>query len=279
MKIAQDTATSQETSIMPERVLRDLVVERWLVSRLIPYIRNARTHSEEQVAQVAASIVEFGWTNPILAGADGVIIAGHARLLAARKLGMTEVPVIVLDHLSEAQRRALVLADNRLAMNAGWDEAMLRVELESLREDSFDLDIVGFTAEEMENLLREPEEATAGNADEDAVPETQETAVTVPGDVWLLGPHRALVTSASERSQAGRRWPWWIVSAAVIALELSSYLELPRAAHPTLSSLYVTASGHRAVKAVIFLAWMALGWLIAGYRPHRVDAVVGHDRA
>jgi hypothetical protein len=95
----------------------------------------------------------------------------------------------------------------------------------------------------------------------------------------LLGPHRALVTSASERSQAGRRWPWWIVSAAVIALELSSYLELPRAAHPTLSSLYVTASGHRAVKAVIFLAWMALGWLIAGYRPHRVDAVVGHDRA
>jgi len=198
MKIAQDRATSPETSIMPERVLRDLVVERWLVSRLIPYIRNARTHSEEQVAQVAASIVEFGWTNPILAGADGVIIAGHARLLAARKLGMTEVPVIVLDHLSETQRRALVLADNRLAMNAGWDEAMLRVELESLREDSFDLDIVGFTAEEMENLLREPEEATAGNADEDAVPETQETAVTVPGDVWLLGPHRALCGDATQ---------------------------------------------------------------------------------
>ena len=134
----------------PERVLRDLLVERWQVDRLIPYIRNARTHSEEQVAQVAASIVEFGWTNPILVGADGVIIAGHARLLAARKLGMTEVPVIVLDHLSETQRRALVLADNRLALSAGWDEEMLRVELDSLKADSFDLDLVGFTDAELE---------------------------------------------------------------------------------------------------------------------------------
>ena len=123
---------------MPEHVLRDLVVERWPVDRLIPYARNARTHSEEQVAQVAASIAEFGWTNPILAGADGIIIAGHARLLAARKLGMTEVPVIVLDHLTESQRRALVLADNRLALNAGWDEEMLRVETgsRSRRTDS-----------------------------------------------------------------------------------------------------------------------------------------------
>jgi len=183
---------------MPERVLRDLVVERWPVDRLIPYIRNARTHSEEQVAQVAASIAEFGFVNPILAAADGVIIAGHARLAAARKLGMTEVPVIVLDHLSETQRRALVLADNRLALNAGWDEDMLRVELESLREDSFNLDIVGFTDEEMDNLLREPEPAGGGETDEDAVPETQETAVTVPGDVWLLGAHRLLCGDATQ---------------------------------------------------------------------------------
>src|ERR1035438_7253999 len=126
MKIAQDIATRQESTIIPERVLRDLVVERWPIDRHIPYVRNARTHTEEQVAQVAASIIEFGWTNPILVGADGVIIAGHARLLAARKLAMTEVPVIVLDHLSETQRRALVLADNRLALSAGWDEEMLR---------------------------------------------------------------------------------------------------------------------------------------------------------
>ena len=173
-------------------------MERWQVDRLIPYIRNARTHTEEQVAQVAASIVEFGWTNPILVGADGVIIAGHARLLAARKLGMTEVPVIVLDHLSETQRRALVIADNRLAMNAGWDEEMLRVELESLQVDGFDLDIVGFSDEEIEALLQEPEEAHAGNTDDDAVPETPETAVTVPGDVWILGEHRLLCGDSTQ---------------------------------------------------------------------------------
>jgi DNA modification methylase len=198
MKTAQDTTTSQGSSVTPERVLRDLLLERWQVDRLIPYIRNARTHSEEQVAQVAASIVEFGWTNPILVGADGVIIAGHARLLAARKLGMTEVPVIVLDHLSETQRRALVIADNRLAMNAGWDEEMLRVELESLQVDAFNLDIVGFSDEEIEALLQEPEEEHAGNTDDDAVPETPETAVTVPGDVWILGEHRLLCGDSTQ---------------------------------------------------------------------------------
>ena len=117
---------------------------------LLPYIRNARTHTDEQVAQVAASIREFGWTNPLLVAADGVIIAGHARLAAARKLRMTEVPVIVLDHLTDAQRRALVLADNRLALDAGWDEEMLRVELAALQEDGFDLEIVGFTDEELQ---------------------------------------------------------------------------------------------------------------------------------
>ena len=120
----------------------------WPIDKLIPYARNARTHTDEQVAQVAASIIEFGWTNPILIGADCVVIAGHARLAAARRLRMEEVPVIVLDHLSETQRRALILADNRLAMSAGWDEDMLRVELESLKEDAFNLDLVGFTDEE-----------------------------------------------------------------------------------------------------------------------------------
>jgi DNA modification methylase len=198
MKTAQDTTTSQGSSVTPERVLRDLIVERRSIDRLIPYIRNARTHTEEQIAQVAASIVEFGWTNPILIGADGVIIAGHARLLAARKLGMTEVPVIVLDHLTETQRRALVLADNRLAMNAGWDEEMLRVELESLQEDGFNLDIVGFSDEEIEVLLRDPAEVAAGNTDEDAVPETPETAVTMPGDVWVLGEHRLLCGDSTQ---------------------------------------------------------------------------------
>lgn len=176
----------------------DLQIERWSVDRLIPYARNARTHSSEQVAQIAASIAEFGWTNPILVGADGVVIAGHARLLAARKLGISDVPVIVLDHLSDSQRRALVIADNRLALNAGWDEEMLRVELEALREDEFNLDLLGFGVEEMDALLAEPEAEVAGNTDDDAVPETPETAVTVPGDVWLLGDHRLLCGDATQ---------------------------------------------------------------------------------
>jgi DNA modification methylase len=177
--------------------LHDLQVQKWPVDRLLPYVRNARTHSDEQVAQIAASIAEFGWTNPILAGADGIVIAGHARLLAARKLGMTEVPVIVLDHLTETQRRALVISDNQLALNAGWDEEMLRVELDALREEEFDLDLLGFSQEEMEGFLQDPESGAAGNTDEDAVPETPEAAVTVPGDVWLLGDHRLLCGDAT----------------------------------------------------------------------------------
>lgn len=131
----------------------NLHVEVRPIKRLIPYVRNARTHSEDQVAQIAASIAEFGFTNPILIGADDVIIAGHGRLLAAKLLGMTEVPVIVLDHLSDAQRRALVIADNRIAENAGWDEAMLRAELAALREDEFDLDVLGFGEAELLRIL------------------------------------------------------------------------------------------------------------------------------
>lgn len=178
--------------------LSRLVVQIWTIDRLLPYIRNARTHSDEQVAQVAASIREFGWTNPILVAADGTIIAGHARVAAARKLKMTEVPVIALDHLTEAQRRALVLADNKLALNAGWDEDMLRVELQSLQEDGFDLDVVGFSDEELEGLLRDPEEANVGLTDEDAVPDELERATTAPGDVWIMGPHRLLCGDATQ---------------------------------------------------------------------------------
>jgi DNA modification methylase len=176
----------------------DLHIERWLVDRLIPYARNPRTHTEEQVAQIAASIAEFGFVNPVLVGADGIIIAGHARVMAARKLGLGEVPVIVLDHLSQAQRRALVIADNRLAQNAGWDEEMLRVELEALREDDFHLDLLGFEDAEIEALLAESDDAITGNTDDDAVPETPEAAVTVPGDVWLLGDHRLLCGDATQ---------------------------------------------------------------------------------
>ena len=131
----------------------DLKIETRPVDRLIPFAHNARTHSDEQVAQIAASIAEFGFVNPVLIGADGIVIAGHGRLLAARRLGMAEVPVIVLDHLSEAQRRALVIADNRIAENAGWDEQTLQSELAALREEGFDLDLLGFAETELANLL------------------------------------------------------------------------------------------------------------------------------
>jgi DNA modification methylase len=175
-----------------------LQVEHWPIDRPIPYVRNARTHSAEQVAQVAASIIEFGWTNPILVGADSVVIAGHARLLAARKLGMTEVPVIVLGHLSEAQRRALVLTDNKLALNAGWDMEMLRAELDSLEDEGFNLEVIGFSDEELEEILRDPEETNEGLTDEDAVPDVPERPVTVAGDLWLLGDHRVLCGDATD---------------------------------------------------------------------------------
>jgi DNA modification methylase len=177
----------------------NLQVEQWPIDRLIPFARNSRTHTEEQVAQVAASIAEFGFVNPILVGPDGVIIAGHARLLAARKLKLTEAPVIVLAHLTEAQRRALVIADNRLAEGAGWDEAMLRVEIEDLKTEEFDLDLLGFSQDELDAILADPEEAVAaGHTDEDAAPEVPETAVTVPGDIWLLGEHRLMCGDSTQ---------------------------------------------------------------------------------
>lgn len=183
--------------------LQDLTIERWPIERLLPYPRNARTHSPEQIAQVAASILEFGWTNPILVGKDNMIIAGHARLAAARRLEMTEVPVIVLAHLSEAQRRALVLADNKLALNAGWDEELLKVELASLADDEFNLEVVGFTEGELDELLAE---ATVDGEDEqeDPVPELATTAVSRTGDVWLLGKHRLLVGDATNRADVER---------------------------------------------------------------------------
>ena len=160
------------------------------VAELIPYAANSRTHSDAQVAQIAASIKQFKFTNPILIDGDNSIIAGHGRLLAARKLGMDEVPVIVLDHLSKAQQRALVIADNQLALNAGWDMDMLKAEIEDLKLDDFDIDLLGFDEKFLDGLL-EPE-PTEGLTDEDAVPELPETPKTVLGDVWVLGNHRLM---------------------------------------------------------------------------------------
>lgn len=172
-------------------------IERWPTTKLLPYARNARTHSEEQVAQIAASIAEFGFTNPILAGADGVIVAGHGRLAAAQKLGLSTVPVVVLDHLTPTQRRALVIADNRIAENAGWDDVVLRTELAALQDEDFDLALTGFDADALADLLSDGNSAGSGETDYDAVPEVTETPISRPGDIWVMGPHRLLCGDAT----------------------------------------------------------------------------------
>jgi DNA modification methylase len=187
-------------------VKTDIQIERWPVDRLVPFARNPRTHTEEQVAQIAASIVEFGWTNPILAGSDGVVIAGHARLQAARKLGLSEVPVIVIDHLTDAQRRALVIADNQLALaGTGWDEELLRGLLVDLRQDEFNLDLLGFSDEEINAwLTQEPDAPLEGLTEEDAVPEPLEEPVTRRGDLWILGNHRLLCGDSANSEDVKR---------------------------------------------------------------------------
>lgn len=160
------------------------------VDKLIPYVRNSRTHSDAQIAQIAASIKEFGWTNPILVDAENGIIAGHGRLMAARKLGYKEVPVIELKDMTDTQKRAYVIADNQLALNAGWDFSLLSLEVADLKENDFDLDLLGFDPKELEKLL-EPEEVE-GLTDEDAVPEVPEEPKTKLGDIYQLGNHRLM---------------------------------------------------------------------------------------
>ena len=174
-------------------------IEQWPTDKLVPYARNARTHSDSQVAQIAASIAEFGFTNPILAGSDGVIVAGHGRLAAAQKLGIAIVPVVILDHLTPTQRRALVIADNRIAENAGWDEAMLQVELADLQGDDFDLSLTGFDADALADLLAGEETTSDGQTDEDSVPDAG-TSITRPGDVWLCGNHRVICGDSTDAS-------------------------------------------------------------------------------
>jgi len=161
------------------------------VTALIPYAKNSRTHDDAQVAQIAASIKEFGWTNPILIDGDKGIIAGHGRLMAARKLKMDKVPVIELSGMTEAQKKAYVIADNRLALNAGWDNAMLTIELQDLEDEGFDLSLTGFDQNELDALLN-PIEPTTGLTDEDAVPDVPEEPKTKLGDIYILGNHRLM---------------------------------------------------------------------------------------
>ena len=168
-------------------------IELWPLERLKPYENNARTHSAEQVAKIAASIAEFGFTNPVLVDSSDGIIAGHGRLAAATELGLPEVPVIVLDHLSDAQRRAYILADNRLAELAGWDNALLASELSQLNDEGFDLELIGWSEDELAEMLDglEPEHLPPQDEPEGAS-EPPEHPVTERGDVWVLGKHRLM---------------------------------------------------------------------------------------
>ncbi|MEN9925973.1 MAG: hypothetical protein RL268_2099, partial [Pseudomonadota bacterium] len=169
--------------------------ELWPIEKITPYARNSRSHSDEQVAQIAASIREWGWTNPILVDEDGGLIAGHGRLLAARKLGLTQIPTMVAKGWSEAQKKAYVIADNKLALNAGWDLELLAVELGDLQGFNFDLRLTGFSDDELGKLLAEK---TEGETDPDDIPEAPADPVAKPGDVWLLGKHRLVCGDSTD---------------------------------------------------------------------------------
>ena len=178
-----------------------LAVQLRPISGLVPYARNARTHSDAQVAQIAASIKEFGFTNPVLVDASGGIIAGHGRVLAARQLSMEKVPTIELGYLSETQKRAYILADNKLALNAGWDQEMLALELGELDDGGFALDVIGFTESEIADIIGERLDEENGDEQDDAddVPEAPAIPVSRTGDIWEIGKHRLVCGDATDK--------------------------------------------------------------------------------
>jgi DNA modification methylase len=171
-------------------------VEKWDIEKLIPYAKNSRTHSDAQVAQIASSMKEWGWTNPILVDEAGQIIAGHGRVLAARKLAIKEIPVMIANGWSDTKKKAYVIADNKLALNAGWDAELLRLEIEELKEVNFDLNLLGFSDEELADM-KEPE-VVDGLTDEDAVPEVPVEPKTKLGDIYILGNHRLMCGDSND---------------------------------------------------------------------------------
>tara|TARA_Y100001937_G_scaffold10231_1_gene12551 strand:+ start:639 stop:1832 length:1194 start_codon:yes stop_codon:yes gene_type:complete len=177
-------------------------IEKLETNKLIPYVNNSRTHSENQVSQVAASITEFGFNNPILIDKKNTIIAGHGRLLAAQKLGLPEVPCVRLEHLTETQKKAYIIADNKLALNAGWDEELLSLELKGLEEDGFDTSLIGFDEKEMAQILSgNPKDGLTGD---DELPEVSENAQTKEGNLYQLGVHRLLCGDSTEENAVNR---------------------------------------------------------------------------
>lgn len=174
------------------------------IETLLPAARNARTHSDEQVAELEASITEFGWTNPVLIDEGNTIIAGHGRVLAAHKLAMNDVPCIRLTGLSAEQKRAYAIADNKLPLNAGWDEKLLQLELADLKGAGFNLQLLGFTGLELRGLIGPDAPAREGQADEDAIPGVPPAPTAQAGDIWVLGRHRLMVGDATNLSDVQR---------------------------------------------------------------------------
>ena len=195
---APETAATGDSTGADSPVRLPGKLEHWHIDRLRPYERNPRTHSPEQITKIAASLLEFGWTNPILVDGEAGIIAGHGRLLAARELGMTTVPVIELTHLTEAQKRAYVIADNRLALDAGWDEDLLADELRALEGLDFNLELTGFDLDELHDLLEDE------SAEEVPAPEPPDDPVSQQGDLWVLGNHRLLCGDSSDPASLDR---------------------------------------------------------------------------
>src|SRR5258707_2831039 len=176
-------------------------VERWPIGRLIPFARNARTHSDAQVSQIASSIREWGWTNPVLVAEDGMIIAGHGRVLAARKLRIADVPVMIASGWTDAQKRAYTIADNKLTLNGGWDQELLGLEIGELEVLGFDLDLIGFSEVERAALAAH---MTEGLTDPDDVPDLPSEAVARPGDLWVLGAHRLICGDSTSHNDTKR---------------------------------------------------------------------------
>jgi DNA modification methylase len=179
-------------------------IERVNIATLTAFFGNPRTHSDTQIDQIAASIREFGWTNPILVDAGCVIIAGHGRLAAASQLGLEQVPVIRLGHLSDAQRKALVIADNQLALNAGWDDAALSSLIQELDTEKFDLELLGFLSEDLDRYLAGHADDASVEAEEGELPEAPVIPTSRPGDLWILGEHRLLCGDATVLSDVER---------------------------------------------------------------------------
>ena len=180
-------------------------IERWPLARLRPYARNAKTHDADQVAKIAASMAEFGWTVPCLVAADGELIAGHGRILAATQLGLAEAPVIVLGHLTEAQRRAYRIADNKLTELGGWDEALLLEELRGLVAEEFDLGLIGIPENELDALLYNADDRAPIDDDSaDTIPDAPADPITQLGDIWRLGHHQLICGDATDPAVVAR---------------------------------------------------------------------------